>query len=150
MFQPRSEEEKTRDILFHEKRTAAADRIGEFQKNRRKALLIACICGVVLFAAACPLFLAAYDSERLWLLAILFCCYVVLTVLSFYISGAFLCRSLRKFLHWSRLRSRWRDAVAQMDAVAEGILAGNLYEADRDKAETAMETLADEILHCEL
>ena len=149
MFQPRSEEEKTRDILFHEKRTAAAERIGDFRKRSRKALLIACIFGVVLFAAACPLFLAAYDSERLWLLALLFCGYLLLTVLSFYISGALLCRSLGKFFRWSRLRVRWRDAVTQMDAVAEGVLAGNLYEADREKAETAMEALADEILNCE-
>ena len=150
MFQPRSEEEKTRDILFHEKRTEAGERIGAFRRKRRKALLVACICGVVLFAASCPLFLAAYDSERLWLLAVLFCCYLLLTILSFYISGAVLCRSPRKFLRWSRLRSRWRGAVEQMDAVAEGLLAGNLYEADRVKAENVMEALADEILNCEL
>ena len=149
MFQPRSEEEKTRDILFHEKRTAASERIGDFRARSRKALLVACICGVVLFAAACPLLLAAYDSERLWLLALLFCVYVLLTVLSFYITGALLCRSLGKFLRWSRLRSRWRDAVARMDAVAEGILAGNMFEADRVKAEASMEALADEILQCE-
>ena len=145
MFRPRSEEEKTQDILFHEKRSGAQDHVDAFSKIYRRALLITCIAAVVLFCALCPLMLAAYDSQRLWLLAAVIALYGATVVLAWFVSGAVLCRSLGTFVRWSALRSKWIDVLQQMDRVEEEFLRGNIYEEDVKKTEQRMARLADEI-----
>ena len=64
MYQPKSEEEKTQDILFHEMRSDAQDHIDQFFKKASACLLITCIAAVLLFAAMCSFMMAAYDNEK--------------------------------------------------------------------------------------
>lgn len=145
MYQPRSEEEKTQDILFHEMRSSAQDHIDAFSKKYRRVLLITCIAAVVLFLALCSFMMAAYDNENLVLLVVLILIFAVLVVLIWYITGAVMCKSLIKFVRWSALRSRWIDILGQMDKIEERYLKGTVYEEDLKKVEHRMSALAEAI-----
>lgn len=145
MYQPRSEEEKTQDILFYEMRSDAQEHIDVFSKKHRRVLLITCIVAVLLFAAMCSFMMAAYDSERLYLLVLLFALYAVLVTLTWFITGGIVCRSLSGFVRWSTIRSKWIDVLSQMDKVEEDYLKGTVYEEDLKKVERRMAALAETI-----
>ncbi|MCI8471742.1 MAG: hypothetical protein HFE65_01395 [Clostridiales bacterium] len=145
MYQPKSEEEKTQDILFHEMRSDAQDHIDSFSKKHRRVLLITCIAAVLLFAAMCSFMMAAYDNERLYLLVLLVVLYAVLVTLTWFIAGGIVCRSLSGFVRWSAIRSKWIDILSQMDKVEEEYLKGTVYEEDMKKVERRMAALAEAI-----
>ena len=145
MYQPKSEEEKTQDILFHEMRSDAQDHIDSFSKKHRRVLLITCIAAVLLFAVMCSFMMAAYDNERLYLLVLLFVLYAVLVTLTWFIAGGIVCRSLAGFVRWSAIRSKWIDVLSQMDKVEEDYLKGTVYDEDMKKVERRMAALAEEI-----
>ena len=145
MYQPRSEEEKTQDILFHEMRSSAQDHIDAFSKKYRRVLLITCIAAVVLFLALCSFMMAAYDNENLVLLVVLILTYAVFVVLCWYIAGAVVCGSFGRFVRWSAVRSKWIDILERMDKIEERYLKGTVYEEDLKKVEHRMSALAEEI-----
>lgn len=145
MYQPRSEEEKTQDILFHEMRSSAQDHIDVFSRKHRRVLLITCIAAVLLFALLCSFMLAAYDSQKLYLLALLFVLYADLVTLTWFIAGGIMCRSVSRFVRWSMIRSKWIDVVEQLDKVEEEYLKGTVYEEDMKKVERRMASLAETI-----
>jgi hypothetical protein len=145
LYQPRSEEEKTQDILFHEMRSSAQDHVDIFSKKYKKVLLITCIGAVVLFLALCSFMMAAYDSEKLLHLVGLIVLYAVLVTLTWFVAGGVLCRSLYKFVRWSAVRSKWIDVLEQMDRAEEEYLKGTVYEDDMKKIEQRLSSLAQEI-----
>lgn len=145
MYQPRSEEEKTQDILFHEMRSSAQDHIDNFSKKYRRVLLITCIAAVLLFLVMCSFMLAAYDNEKLLFLIFLIVLYAILVTLSWFVAGAVVCRSLIRFVRWSAIRSKWIDILQQMDEIEEKYLKGTVYEDDMIKVERRMSSLAEEI-----
>lgn len=145
LYQPRSEEEKTQDILFHEMRSSAQDQIDAFSKKYKKVLLITCIGAVVLFLILCSFMMAAYDNEQLLALIFLIVLYAVLVTLTWFIAGGVLCRSVGKFVRWSAVRSKWMDVLGQMDLVEEEYLKGTVYEDDLKKVEHRLSSLAQEI-----
>ena len=145
MYQPRSEEEKTQDILFHEMRSDAQEHIDIFSKKHRRVLLITCVAAVVLFAGMFSFMMAAYDSERIYLLVLLIVLYAVLVTLTWFIAGGIICRSLSGFVRWSAIRGKWIDVLSQMDKVEEDYLKGTVYEEDMKKVEQRMAALAEMI-----
>lgn len=145
MYQPKSEEEKTQDILFHEMRSDAQSYIDSFSKKYRRVLLITCIAAVLLFAILCSFMMAAYDNQKLYLLIFLFILYAVLVTLTWFVAGGIICRSLSGFVRWSTARSKWIDVIDQMDKVEEKYLRGTVYEEDVKKVESRMSSLAQTI-----
>lgn len=145
MYQPRSEEEKTQDILFHEMRSSAQDHVDIFSKKYKKTLLITCIGAVILFLALCSFMMAAYDNEKLISLVCFIALYAALVTLTWFVAGGVLCRSLHKFVRWSAVRSKWMDVLEQMDRVEEEYLKGTIYEDDMKKIEHRLSSLAQEI-----
>ncbi len=145
MEQPRSEEEKTQDILFHELRSSAQDHVDAFSKKYRKVLLITCIGAVILFLALCSFIMAAYDNENVSILIFWIVLYAVLVTLTWFIAGGVLCRSVGKFVRWSAVRSKWMDVLDQMDQLEEEYLKGTVYEDDLKKVEHRLSSLAQEI-----
>lgn len=145
MYQPRSEEEKTQDILFHEMRSSAQDHIDTFSKKYKKVLLITCIGAVVLFLVLCSFMMAAYDNEKLLILIFLIALYAVLVTLTWFVAGGILCHSVGKFVRWSAMRGKWIDILEQMDQVEEAYIKGTVYEEDLKKVEHRLSSLAREI-----
>jgi len=145
LYQPRSEEEKTQDILFHEMRSSAQEYVDAFSKKYRRVLLITCIFAVVLFLTLCSFMMAAYDHERISLLIFWIVLYALLVAACWFIAGAVICRSLFQFVRWSTIRGKWIDVLSRMDKIEEGYLKGTVYEEDLKKVERRMSVLAQEI-----
>lgn len=142
----RSEEEKTEDILYYEKKARAREYIEAFEKKLVRARIITAVCTAVLFAAAVGSLLSAYDSENTALVAVMALTIVVFAALIFTVSGAVMCRSLTAFFKWRMLRAKFRSAEELMNRVEEKFLDNTAFEPDVKKAESDLLESAEKIL----
>lgn len=139
----RSEEEKTEDILFYEKKAKARELLGCFKKKLR---IIRVMCVMITAAAALYPIILAYDSGKLWILLATAAAAAVFALTVFFVCGAAVCRSLSKFLKWHRLTVKFEGAEDDMKRLEEKFLDGTAFEPEVDATEDLILKLADEIL----
>lgn len=143
----RSEEEKTEDILYYEKKAIAREYIEAFEKTLARARIITAVCTVAAFAAAIGSILRAYDSENTAFVIIAALALVVFAALLFTVSGAVMCRSLTGFFKWCTLRSKFRSAEEMMNKLEEKFLDNTAFEPDVKAAESDLLKSAEKILN---
>ena len=142
----RTEEEKNRDIIIHEKRSLADDYIAAFGRKRRRAMLISAAFAAFGAVGTFALMLAAYDKEQLIDMILIFICYILLFIAVYYISGAIFMKSLPEFLKWASMRSRWKELKYRFNDLDEKFYAGEAYEKDIRKTESELLNFADRIV----
>lgn len=145
-MQMRSEDKKTEDILFYEKKAAARDRLTEFQKKLRCARLVTVIGTLAASAASASPFLAAYDSENTKGMIMIIAAVAVFAVILYMVSGAILCRSLPRFFKWRGLRSRFVSIEEDMKKLEEKFLDNTAFEPEVDATEERLLKISEEIL----
>lgn len=141
----RSEEEMSEDILIYEKKYSARQRLAVFEKKQKRCRIICAAAYVVSFAAAAKFMLWAYDSERVALLFLLLGAWVLFGALVYAAAGSISCRSMGRFLLWSRLASGFKSAQQFMHKTEERFAEGTVYDDDVIKAEEKLTSLADRI-----
>lgn len=141
----RSEDQVRADIVLHEKRSSAQDKVREAKTLRRKALVAAAIGAVALFAVMGAFIIAAYDSQNVILLAILLAAYVLGIILVFYVYGAVKCRSLKYFSRSMRYIIKLEEMLEDMDKVEEKYAERTIRLSDMDEFEKKFLSICDKI-----
>ncbi|MBE6586974.1 MAG: hypothetical protein E7647_01005 [Ruminococcaceae bacterium] len=139
----RTEEEKTRDIIMYEKKAHAREICELFEKKKKRADIVTVCSAVVFAAAAFPLFYKAYDSESIIGMLSVILSAVLLTVLARLVAGAVLTRSLKVFLKWGSLCTRWKEARKEMHDYEAKFTDQTVFEADMKKAEKRLMDACD-------
>lgn len=142
----RSEEEKTEDILYYEKKARAREYVEAFEKKLSHTRVITAVCTAAAFAAAIGSLLGAYDRENTALVVGIALALAVFAVLIYIVSGAIMCRSLTAFFKWRALRAKFRFAEEIMSKVEEKFLDNTAFEPDVKKAESDLLASAEKIL----
>lgn len=141
----RSEDEVRADILLHEKRSSAQEKVNNAKKLRRKCIVAAAIGAVALFAVMGAFIIAAYDSQNVILLAILLAAYVLGIILVFYVYGAVKCGSFKYFCRSMRYIIKLEEMLEDMDKVEEKYAERTIRLSDMDEFEKKFLNLCDRI-----
>ncbi|MBQ8475124.1 MAG: hypothetical protein IJ499_05635 [Clostridia bacterium] len=141
----RSEEEIRGDLLMHEKRSAAQEKVNRAKVLRRKALVAAAIGVVALFAVMGVFIFSAYDSQNVLLLAVLLAVYVLGVIAVFYIYGWIKCGSLKYFWRSMRYIVKLEEALEDMDKIEEKYAERTIRLSDMDEFEKKFLSLCDKI-----
>lgn len=142
----RSEEQKSKDLIIHEKRYRANEVLDVIKVWRRKATVICAISAVVLFAVLISFIIAAYDAQNIILMAALVAAYFVLVILSYNIGGAVIAKSYSAFRGAKKLAKKWEYALLDFEAMEDKVAERTAMPGDMEKCEAKLIDVATTLI----
>ena len=139
----RSEEQRSKDVIIHEKRYRANEILDAIKVLRRKALIIGAVSAVALFAILISFIFAAYDAQNIPLMAALIVLYFLLLILAYNIGGAVTAKSYPAFRGAVKLFKKWNYALLDFEAMEEKVIERTAMPGDMEKAEDKLIACAD-------
>lgn len=134
----RSEEQKSQDIIIHEKRYRANEILEIIKVWKRKAAVICAVSAVVFFAVLISFILAAYDAQNLILTASLIAAYFLLVILSYNIGGAVTSGGFGAFRNAKKLAKKWDYALLDFEAMEDKVAERTAMPGDMEKCESKL------------
>ena len=142
----RSEEQKSRDIIIHEKRYRANEILETINAWKRKAAVVCAISAVVLFSVLISFIMAAYDDQNIVLMAVLLVAYLALTVVSYYVGAAAFAKSLGAFCSAKKLAKKWDYAILDFEAMEDKVAERTAMPGDMEKCEAKLIDVATTLI----
>ena len=142
----RSEEQKSKDLIIHEKRYRANEILETVKAWKRKATVVCAISAVVFFAVLISFILAAYDAQNVILMASLIALYFVLVILSYYIGGAVISKSFAAFSGAKKLAKKWDYALLDFEAMEDKVAERTAMPGDMEKSESKLIDVATTLI----
>ncbi len=139
----RSEEQKTRDVIIHEKRYRANEILEIIKAWRRRATVVGAISAVAAFAVLISFILGAYDAQNIALMAALIALYFAVVLVSYNVGGALMAKSYAAFRGALKLGRKWDDAILDFEAMEDKVAERTAMPGDMEKAEDKLLSVAD-------
>ncbi len=139
----RSEEQKNRDVIIHEKRYRANEVLEIIKAWRQRALVVGAVSAVAAFAVLISFIIGAYDAQNIILMAALIVLYFVIILVSYNVGGSLIAKSFKAFRDARKLFRKWNDALLDFEAMEDKVAERTAMPGDMEKAEDKLISVAD-------